>query len=121
MTLVALLVYTGSSSFWVGNNLTYVSTSSSVPLNESFYINYGIGDVFGAAYTDTITISSALTVTSQTLGVSNKTGSFENTVVDGILGLAQVASTAGTLPEHPDQTFPTLTCVEFRLSRYSGI
>jgi len=113
--LIALLVDTGSSSFWVGNNKTYVPTSSSVPLNESFYISYGTGDVFGDAYTDTITIASGITVTNQTLGISNRTGSFEDSTVDGILGLAQVASTVGTLPEHPDQTVPTLTCVEFRL------
>jgi len=94
---------------------------SRCPLNELFYINYGIDDVFGKAHTDTITISSALTITNQTFGVSNRAGSFENIVVDGILGLAQVASTAGTLPDHPDQTVPTLTYAKFCPPRFPDI
>lgn len=108
-----MIVDTGSASVWVGNNKTYVPTSSSVALNESFYRSYGVGDVYGDEYSDTITLSSTLVVTNQYIGVSNKTGDFEIVGVDGILGLAQVSSTKDSLPEHPDQIVPTLTCVGY--------
>lgn len=104
-----MLVDTGSSNFWVGNNKSYVPTSSSVATNDSIYLSYGTGDVYGYEYVDQITVSSSIVVANQSIGVSNKTGDFELVGVDGVLGLAQVASTAGTFPSDPDEVVPTLT------------
>lgn len=104
-----MLVDTGSSNFWVGNNKSYVPTTSSVATNDSIYLSYGTGDVYGFEYVDDITLPSSVVVTNQSIGVSNKTGDFELVGVDGVLGLAQVASTAGTFPSKPDEVVPTFT------------
>ncbi|KAF8330515.1 aspartic peptidase A1 [Amanita rubescens] len=107
-TNFSLLIDTGSSNLWLGANLTYVKTSSSVPLGQNFSITYGSGNVTGAEFNDTITLGQ-LKVYNQSIGVSNPKSAHGFNGFDGIIGIGPVDLTIGTLKPDNTTKVPTIT------------
>jgi saccharopepsin len=81
-----LLLDTGSANTWVGADQPYVPTSSSAPTNQTVSVQYGSGTFYGSEYTDTVTLSSSLVITNQSIGVATASQGFQGS--DGILGYA---------------------------------
>ncbi|KAG1885598.1 aspartic peptidase domain-containing protein [Suillus subluteus] len=106
-TTYNLIVDTGSSNTWVGAGTAYVTTSTSVNTGQLVEVSYGSGFFYGTEYTDTVTLGSGLTITKQSIGVASASAGF--TDVDGILGIGPADLTAGTLPNSPTETIPTVT------------
>ncbi|KAF8260454.1 acid protease [Lactarius quietus] len=102
-----LLIDTGSSNTWVGAGKTYVKTSTSVETGDSVGVRYGSGSFSGTEYLDTVTLSSALVITNQSIGVASTSSGFGG--FDGILGFGPVDLTVGTLSPNIDSSIPTVT------------
>ncbi|KAG6329654.1 hypothetical protein ID866_9436 [Astraeus odoratus] len=86
-----LMVDTGSSYTWVGNNPDnpYVPGPSSGVTGQRVKILYHDGTISftGMTHSDTVTLQDVLTVNSQSIGVSDRPGVFNPKDYDGILGL----------------------------------
>jgi hypothetical protein len=106
-TTYDLVVDTGSSNTWVGSNTAYVKTSTSVSTGQPVDVGYGSGYFSGTEYTDTVTLSTGLTITKQSIGVASSSSGFSG--VDGILGIGPVDLTVGTLTNLPTSKIPTVT------------
>ncbi|KAF8264556.1 acid protease [Lactarius quietus] len=120
-----LLIDTGSSNTWVGAGKAYVKTSTSVKTSESVSVTYGSGSfsgmflstklsllypyphLLGTEYLDTVTLSSALVITNQSIGVASTSRGFSG--FDGILGIGPVDLTVGTLSPDTNSFIPTVT------------
>lgn len=101
-----LLIDTGSSNTWIGARKAYVKTSTSVDTGKTISVTYGSGSFSGteckffiylfvytvrstcSVDTDTVTLSSALVITQQGIGVASTSRGFQG--VDGILGYANL-------------------------------
>ncbi|KAG2144624.1 aspartic peptidase domain-containing protein [Suillus clintonianus] len=108
-TTYNLVVDTGSSNTWVGATTAYVQTKTSVNTGQPVGVSYGSGYFFGTEYTDTVTLGSGLTITSQSIGVSTPSTASGFSGVDGILGLGPLVLTEGTLEDEPTTMIPTVT------------
>ena len=69
-------------------------------------ITYGSGSCSGEEWTDTVTLSPDLVVVNQYITVASSSSGFSG--VSGILGLGPEDLTAGTLPNMPTETIPTI-------------
>ncbi|CAM0140779.1 unnamed protein product [Umbelopsis sp. WA50703] len=96
-TQYTLLVDSGSSNTWVGNNKKYVKTSTSHDTGLSVVIAYGSGNMTGEEYIDRLSLHPDLTVEHQSIGVANFStiGGSE----DGIIGIGPLDLTLGTLSD----------------------
>ena len=56
---------------------------------------------------DTVSLSSSLTITNQSIGAASSSKGFEN--VDGLLGLGPTGLTYGTLTDQPNSEIPTVS------------
>ncbi|KIJ40040.1 hypothetical protein M422DRAFT_174318, partial [Sphaerobolus stellatus SS14] len=102
-----LIVDTGSSNTWVGAGTAYVKTSTSVQTNNNVSVTYGSGSFIDFAVTDRVTLSSALVINNQSIGVASRSTGF--TGVDGILGIGPVDLTEDTLSPATNTLIPTVT------------
>ncbi|EIN04506.1 aspartic proteinase [Punctularia strigosozonata HHB-11173 SS5] len=102
-----LIIDTGSSNTWVGAGKSYVKTSTSSSTGKSVSVSYGSGSFSGTEYTDTVTISSNLVITKQSIGVASRSSGFSG--VDGILGIGPTVLTEGTLSGSSTTEIPTVT------------
>ncbi|KAF8260104.1 aspartic peptidase A1 [Lactarius quietus] len=102
-----LLIDTGSSNTWVGAGKAYVKTSTSVKTGDSVSEAYGSGTFSGTEYLDTVTISSGLVITNQSIGVASNSSGFSG--FDGILGIGPTTLTIGTLSPDKSSSIPTVT------------
>jgi saccharopepsin len=69
-------------------------------------VAYGVGHFSGEEVIDTVSLGNRLTIQKQSIGAASNSTAFEG--VDGILGLAPIDRTIGTLP-NANQTIPTVT------------
>ncbi|KAG1737746.1 acid protease [Suillus lakei] len=104
-TQYTLLIDTGSSNTWVGANTPYVRTNTSVDTGHSVSASYGSGSFSGEEYLDTVTLSSDLVITGQSIGVVSSAQGFND--IDGILGVGPTDLTQGTISNVG--SFPTVT------------
>ncbi|EJC99835.1 aspartic peptidase A1 [Fomitiporia mediterranea MF3/22] len=106
-TNYSLIMDTGSSNTWVGADKPYNLSNPGQPTGKEFTIVYGSGFVSGLEFTDTVTLTNELVITSQTIGSALAAGGFQG--VDGILGIGPIGLTEGT--EFPSITskVPTVT------------
>jgi hypothetical protein len=100
-----LLIDTGSSNTWVGAGKKYVKTKTSKSTGATVTVDYGSGSFSGKEFTDTVTLSSALVISKQSIGVASTSSGF--TGVDGILGVGPVDLTDQTLST--GQEVPTVS------------
>ncbi|KAG1834832.1 acid protease [Suillus variegatus] len=100
-----LLIDTGSSNTWVGANTPYKTTSTSVDTGNSVSVDYGSGSFSGEEYLDTVTLSSGLVITGQSIGAAKTSTGFTN--FDGILGVGPTDLTQGTVSNV--DSVPTVT------------
>ncbi|KIM82570.1 hypothetical protein PILCRDRAFT_820438 [Piloderma croceum F 1598] len=105
-TQYKLLIDTGSSNTWIGAKSKYKPTKSSHKTGDTVSVSYGSGSFSGDEYTDTVTFSSSLKISKQSIGVATESSGFNN--VDGILGLGPVDLTVGTLSDQ-SKSIPTVT------------
>ncbi|KAG6328912.1 hypothetical protein ID866_10178 [Astraeus odoratus] len=86
-----LMVDTGSSYTWVGNNAAnpYVPGFGSEATGQRVKLLYDGGAISftGMTYSDIITLQDILTINPQSIGVSDRSGVFDPKDYDGILGL----------------------------------
>ncbi|KAG5718082.1 Polyporopepsin [Termitomyces sp. T112] len=109
-----LIIDTGSSNTWIGNNKAYIPTKTTVQTYEWVHVTYGSGFFSGHEYLDWVTLTDGLIITNQSIGVAWKTnGFFDN--YDGILGIGPVELTRGTLLPLKNKTVPTVTDNAFSL------
>ncbi|KAG2038405.1 aspartic peptidase domain-containing protein [Suillus americanus] len=94
-TQYTLLVDTGSSNTWVGAKTPYKQTNTSVATGDSVSVYYGSGMFSGVEYLDTVTLSSNLVITGQSIGVASSAPGFN--AFDGILGVGPISLTQGTV------------------------
>ncbi|KAG1837236.1 acid protease [Suillus subalutaceus] len=94
-TQYTLLIDTGSSNTWVGAKTPYKQTSTSVATGNSVSVEYGSGSFSGEEYLDTVTLSSDLVITGQSIGVASSSPGFN--IADGILGVGPTDLTQGTV------------------------
>ncbi|KAG2142982.1 acid protease [Suillus clintonianus] len=94
-TQYTLLIDTGSSNTWVGASTPYKRTDTSVDTGHSVSVAYGSGSFSGEEFLDTVTLSSGLVITGQSIGVASSTQGFNG--VDGILGVGPTDLTVGTV------------------------
>ncbi|KAG1726722.1 acid protease [Suillus paluster] len=94
-TEYSLLVDTGSSNTWIGAANPYKPTNTSVDTGDTVFVSYGSGEFSGEEYLDTVTLSSDLVITGQSIGVAKRSYGFNN--VDGILGIGPTDLTQGTV------------------------
>ncbi|KAI5120042.1 hypothetical protein M0805_000292 [Coniferiporia weirii] len=104
-TSYSLLIDTGSSNTWVGASKAYVETSTSVNTGKSVSVACGSGEFSGTEFLDTVTLSSSLVITGQSIGVASSSSGFDG--VDGILGIGPLDLTEGTVSGV--STVPTVT------------
>ncbi|KAH8109648.1 acid protease [Phellopilus nigrolimitatus] len=104
-TNYTLLVDTGSANTWVGARKKYASSSTSKNTGKKVAVSYGSGSFSGNEYTDTVTLSPALVISQQSIGVASSSSGISD--VDGILGLGPAALTAGTVANV--STVPTVS------------
>ncbi|KAH7915073.1 acid protease [Hygrophoropsis aurantiaca] len=104
-TEYTLLIDTGSSNTWVGADQAYNPTSTSQDTGDTVSVSYGSGSFSGEEYLDTVTLTSGLTITQQSIGVADTSEGFEG--VDGILGVGPTDLTEGTV-SNTDEV-PTVT------------
>ncbi|KAG1836453.1 acid protease [Suillus subalutaceus] len=104
-TQYTLLIDTGSSNTWVGAKTAYKHTNTSVATGDSVSVSYGTGSFSGEEYLDTVTLSSALVITKQSIGVASSVQGFD--LVDGILGVGPTDLTQGTVSNV--DSVPTVT------------
>ncbi|KAG2142137.1 acid protease [Suillus cothurnatus] len=104
-TQYTLLIDTGSSSTWVGANTPYKRTDTSVDTGHSVFVSYGSGEFSGEEYLDTVTLSSDLVITGQSIGVASSAQGFDG--IDGILGVGPTDLTKGTVSNV--DSVPTVT------------
>ncbi|KIJ23154.1 hypothetical protein M422DRAFT_276334 [Sphaerobolus stellatus SS14] len=102
-----LVVDTGSSNTWVGATKKFVQTSTSVKTKNSVSVTYGSGDFKGTEFTDRVTLSSALVINNQSIGVASSSSGFEG--VDGIIGIGPTDLTLDTLSPATNTLIPTVT------------
>ncbi|EPQ53054.1 family A1 protease [Gloeophyllum trabeum ATCC 11539] len=95
-TTYTLLIDTGSSNTWVGADKSYTATSTSKSTGHRVSVTYGSGSFSGTEYTDRVSLSSDLTINSQSIGVASSSSGF-GSGIDGILGIGPVALTEGTV------------------------
>jgi len=115
-TQYSLIIDTGSSNTWVGAGKAYVKTSTSVNTGKSVSVSYGSGSFSGTEYTDTVTLSSNLVITKQSIGVASSSSGFSGE--DGILGIGPVDLTQGTVSGV--SSVPTVTDNLFSQGTISG-
>jgi len=101
----SLIVDTGSSNTWVGAGKAFVKTSTSVSTGDKVSVTYGSGEFSGTEFTDTVTLSSSLVITKQSIGVASSSEGFEG--VDGIIGIGPTDLTEDTVSK--TSTVPTVT------------
>ncbi|KAG1742570.1 acid protease [Suillus lakei] len=94
-TEYTLLIDTGSSNTWIGASTRYNPTSTSVDTGNTVAVSYGSGNFSGEEYTDTVTLSTGLVITEQSIGVASNAEGFDG--VDGILGVGPTDLTEGTV------------------------
>jgi len=82
-----------------------VKTSSSVDTGNSVSVTYGSGSFSGTEFLDTVTLSSSLVITKQSIGVASTSEDFEG--VDGIIGIGPTDLTEDTISN--TDTAPTVT------------
>ncbi|KAI5119243.1 hypothetical protein M0805_008794 [Coniferiporia weirii] len=104
-TTYSLLIDTGSSNTWVGAGREFVETSSTQVTGDEVAVEYGSGFFIGEQIFDTVTLSDALVITNQGVGVAEISEGFEG--VDGILGIGPVDLTEGTVDG--ESTVPTVS------------
>ncbi|KAG9310078.1 aspartic peptidase domain-containing protein [Chiua virens] len=104
-TYYTLAVDTGSSSTWVGAGKSYTQTNTSKDTGDSVSVTYGSGSFSGEEWLDTVTLSSGLVISQQSIGVASSSTGFSG--VDGILGVGPVDLTQGTVTN--TGTVPTVT------------
>ncbi|KAG1884008.1 acid protease [Suillus subluteus] len=104
-TQYTLLIDTGSSNTWVGAKTAYKRTNTSVATGDSVSVSYGTGSFSGEEYLDTVTLSSALVITKQSIGVASSVRDFDQ--ADGILGVGPTFLTQGTVSNV--DSVPTVT------------
>ncbi|KAJ3916555.1 aspartic peptidase domain-containing protein [Lentinula edodes] len=115
-TQYQLIVDTGSSNTWVGAGTKYVASSTSTDTGDRVSVSYGSGEFSGTEYIDKVTLSSALVITSQSIGVASSSEGFEGT--DGIIGIGpdtlteDTVSGVSTVPTVTDNLFSQGTIAE---------
>ncbi|KAJ3906912.1 aspartic peptidase domain-containing protein [Lentinula edodes] len=118
-TQYQLIVDTGSSNTWVGAGTKYVASSTSTDTGDRVSVSYGSGEfseTVGTEYIDKVTLSSALVITSQSIGVASSSEGFEGT--DGIIGIGpdtlteDTVSGVSTVPTVTDNLFSQGTIAE---------
>ncbi|KAG2357098.1 aspartic peptidase domain-containing protein [Suillus spraguei] len=99
-----LIVDTASSNTWLAT-AEYVATQTSVNTGQPVLVIWPSGVLSGTEYLDTVTLSSRLTITKQSIGVA------ATSVIsaDGVLGIGPVGLTEGTLIHLPTTRIPTVT------------
>ncbi|TFK53811.1 family A1 protease [Heliocybe sulcata] len=91
-----LIVDTGSSNTWVGAYKRYTRTSTSKSTGGRVEVSYGSGEFEGTEYTDRVTLSSNLVITSQSIGVASYSEGFG----DGVDGTVSNANTVPTVTDN---------------------
>ncbi|KAJ4486699.1 family A1 protease [Lentinula edodes] len=115
-TQYQLIVDTGSSNTWVGAGTKYVSSSTSTDTGDRVSVSYGSGEFSGTEYIDKVTLSSALVITSQSIGVASSSEGFQG--IDGIIGIGpdtlteDTVSGVSTVPTVTDNLFSQGTIAE---------
>lgn len=108
--------FVGSANTWVGSRPQthpYKKTSTSVNTGKAVSVSYDRGEFTGTEYTDTVTLSSNLVISKQSIGVASSSSGFDD--VDGVLGLAPVDSTEGT-GKNIRHTYLTVSDVPFTVN-----
>ncbi|TDL15746.1 acid protease [Rickenella mellea] len=105
-TQYTLIVDTGSSNTFFGAKAAYTKTSTSKDTGLTVSVSYGTGQFSGEEYLDTVTLTSAITISNQSIGVASSSSGFGG--FDGILGLGPTSLTVGTLSD-PSASIPTVT------------
>ncbi|KAJ3893485.1 family A1 protease [Lentinula edodes] len=114
-----LIVDTGSSNTWVGASTEYVASSTSTDTGDRVSVSYGSGEfsgTIGTEYIDKVTLSSALVITSQSIGVASSSEGFQG--IDGIIGIGpdtlteDTVSGVSTVPTVTDNLFSQGTIAE---------
>ncbi|KAG6331114.1 hypothetical protein ID866_7977 [Astraeus odoratus] len=110
-----LVVDTGSSYTWVGNNPDnpYVPGPASEVTGQRVEVRYHDGTITftGTTHNDIVTLQDVLTVNSQSIGMSDRPGIFNPKDYDGILGLGPTTSTS-YISEDGNPVSPILTVVD---------
>ncbi|KAG2361509.1 aspartic peptidase domain-containing protein, partial [Suillus spraguei] len=101
-----LIVDTSSAITWVGANSQYMPTSISFNTRQPIEKDYGPVSFNGIRWTDTVSLGYGATVTRMSIGVASDSRGMAD---DGILGIGPVGLTSGTLRNHPEETFSTIT------------
>ncbi|TRM66649.1 aspartic peptidase domain-containing protein [Schizophyllum amplum] len=109
-TTYHLIVDTGSSNTWIGAGTKYVETTTSDDTGSGVSVSYGSGYFSGEEYTDTVTITDGLVLTSQSIGVASRASGFSG--YDGILGIGPTDLTEGTL-SNSNAEIPTVVDTAF--------
>lgn len=104
-TAYTLIIDTGSSNTFIGAGKPYVKTKTSKATGATVKVNYGSGSFSGNEFTDTVTLSSALVISAQSIAVATSVTGFSG--VDGILGVGPVDLTSNTLST--GQQVPTVS------------
>src|SRR6267154_520542 len=102
-----LIIDTSSANTWVGANIRYVETPTSVNTGKAVNIPYSGGTVVGIQYIDHVNLGRGLFIFNQPIGVASNDPRIRG--ADGVLGLGPVQLTQGTLPDEPMKTIPTVT------------
>ncbi|KAF8642068.1 hypothetical protein AX16_009684 [Volvariella volvacea WC 439] len=104
-TTYNLLIDTGSANTWLGAHKPYQKTNTSYETNDKVAVEYGSGGFEGIEYLDTVSLSSELIITNQSIGVATRFQGFKG--LDGVLGLGPVGLTKGTLKPSDESLVPT--------------
>ncbi|KIJ45028.1 hypothetical protein M422DRAFT_251682 [Sphaerobolus stellatus SS14] len=97
----------GSSNTWVGATNKYIKTVTSIQTTQNVSVTYGSGSFRGVEFLDRVTLSAALVINNQSIGVASTSIGFGG--VDGILGLGPTGLTLGTLSPATTSLIPTVT------------
>ncbi|KAG9312169.1 acid protease [Chiua virens] len=79
----------------IGEPPSYYALLIDTGSSNTFSVTYGSGAFFGEEWLDTVTLSPALVINRQSIGVANSSIGFQN--IDGILGVGPIDLTKGTV------------------------
>ncbi|KAJ7195220.1 acid protease [Mycena pura] len=108
-TNYTLIIDTGSSNTWIGNDKPYTPGEKSREGGNLVLLQYGSGCFLGDEWIDQVTLGHDLSISDQSIGVALLTNGFEDVDIDGILGIGPVDLTVGTLYPDVNGTVPTVT------------
>ncbi|KAI0279623.1 aspartic peptidase domain-containing protein [Russula aff. rugulosa BPL654] len=108
-TYYQLAVDMGSSSTWVGANISYVKTNTSMKTPDSLSYLISLHPIPGTEYIDTVTIAPCVVISHQSIGVASNATATGFKPLDGLLGLGPRDLTLNTTFPDNSTIIPTVT------------